>query len=159
MRIFRALVISALSIPFLVFVIFAGVAFVFMIAILVKKGEYDEGWLGIVLAGAVYGYFALLLSSIPTMVFGWPASVIAERHGYLNKKVILSGSTVLGGVFLGIVGVLLFKSLDAQLVLWMVLAGTLGGFVNRVVFLRYLKPNNSFNPDANSAAHHLRRLS
>jgi hypothetical protein len=159
MRIFKALVISSLSIPLLVFVILSGVGLVFMVVMLVKEGEYDKGWFGMVYAGAVYSYFALLLSSIPTMVLGWPASVIADRYGYLSKKVVLFGSALLGGVFLGVVGSAMFKTVDTQVVLWLFLVGTIGGLFNGVVFLRYLKPNDSFNSDANSAALHLRRLS
>lgn len=130
-----------------------------MTVMLIKQGEYNKGWLGVVYAGAVYSYFALVLSSIPAMVLGWPAGVIADRYGYLNKKVVLPGSALLGGVFLGVVGAVLFKTIDAQVVLWLFLAGTIGGLINGIVFLRYLKPDNSFNSDAKSAARHLRRLS
>ena len=159
MRIFKAIIIASLSIPVLVFVVLSGVGLVFMVSMLIKDGEYYKAWLGMVYVGAVYSYFALLVSSIPTMVLGWPASIIANRHGCLNKKVVLPGSALLGGMFLGVGGALLFKSSDVQIVLWLFLAGAVGGFINGAVFLRYLKPNNSFNSDANSAALHLRRLS
>jgi hypothetical protein len=159
MRIFKALVISSLSIPLLVFAILSGVGLVSMVVMLIQEGEYNKGWRGMFYAGAVYSYFALFLSSIPTMVLGWPASVIADRYDYLNKKVILSGSALLGGVSLGVVGSVIFKTIDAQVALWLFLAGAIGGFFNGAVFLRYLKPNNSFNSGANSVALHLRRSS
>lgn len=159
MRIFKALVISSLSIPVLVFVIFSGVGLVFMGAMFIHDGEYNKGWLGMVFAGVGYSYFALLVSSIPTMALGWPASIIANRFGCLNKMVVLPVSALLGGTFLGVAGALFFKSSDVQIALWLFLAGAIGGLINGAVFLRYLKPNNRFNSDANSAALHLRRLS
>lgn len=141
MRIFKALLISSLSIPVLVFVVLSGVGLVFMVVMLIKDAEYTKGWLGMVYAGAVYSYFALLISSIPTMALGWPSSIIANRFGCLNKKVVLPGSALLGGMFLGIAGALFFKSSDVQIVLWLFLAGAIGGLINGAVFLRYLKPN------------------
>lgn len=141
MRIIRALVISSLSIPVLVFVILSGVGFVFMVAMLIKDGEYNKGWLGMVYGGAVYSYFALFVSSIPTMALGWPASIIANRFDCLTKKVVLPGSALLGGLFLAIAGALFLKSSEIQIVLWLFLAGTIGGLINGSVFMRYLKPN------------------
>lgn len=141
MRIFKAIVISSLSIPVLVFVIFFGVGVVFMIATLIKDGEYNSGWLGMVYAGAIYGYFALLVSSVPTIAFGWPASLIANRRGHLNTKVVLPGSVLLGGVFLVVAGAIFFKSVDIQIILWLFLAGAVGGLINGAIFLRNLKPN------------------
>lgn len=143
MRIFKALVISSLSIPVAVFVILSGVSLVFMISMLIKDGEYNKGWLGMVYGGAVYSYFALLVSSIPTMALGWPASIIANRFGCLNKRLVLPGSALLGGLFLGVAGALFFKFTDVQIVLWLFLAGAIGGLINGTIFLRYLKPNNS----------------
>lgn len=114
-----------------------------MVVMFIKEGEYNKGWLGMIYAGAVYSYFALFLSSVPTMVLGWPASVVANRYDCLNKKVVLSGSALLGGIFLGVVGATLFKTVEAQVVMWLLLAGTIGGIFNGVVFLKYLKPSNS----------------
>jgi len=143
----------------LVFLIFLGVGLVFMVATLIQDSEYNRGWLGLVYAGAVYSYFALLVSSIPTIALGWPASLIADRFSHLSKQVILPGSALLGGIFLGAAGALFFKSNDFQIIVWLFLAGAIGGLINGAVFLKYLKPNNSSNSDANSAALHLRRLS
>ena len=134
MRIFKALTISSLSIPVLVFVIFSGVGLVFMVVMLIKDGEYNKGWLGMVYAGAVYSCFALLVSSIPTMVLGWPASIMANRSGCLSRKVVLPGSALLGGMFLGVAGALFFKSSDVQVALWLFLAGAIGGLINGAVF-------------------------
>ena len=134
MRIFKALTISSLSIPVLVFVIFSGVGLVFMVVMLIKDGEYNKGWLGMVYAGAVYSCFALLVSSIPTMVLGWPASIMANRFGCLSRKVVLPGSALLGGMFLGVAGALFFKSSDVQVALWLFLAGAIGGLINGAVF-------------------------
>ena len=120
-------------------------------AMFIHDGEYNKGWLGMVYAGAGYSYFALLVASIPTMALGWPASIIADRFGCLNKMVVLPVSALLGGLFLGVAGALLFKSSDVQSFLWLFLAGAIGGLINGAVFLRYLKPNNRFNSDANSA--------
>ena len=152
MRIFKALIISSLSIPVLVFVIFSGVGLVFMVAMFIHDGEYNKGWLGMVYAGAVYSYFALLVSSIPTMALGWPASIIAKRFGCLNKMVVLPVSALLGGTFLGVAGALFFKFSDVQIILWLFLAGAIGGLINGAVFLRYLKPNTAFERDAPKAA-------
>lgn len=159
MRIFKALVFSSLSIPVLVFVIFSGVGLVFMGATLIHDGEYNKGWLGMVYGGAVYSYMTSVVSSIPTLALGWPASIIANRFGCLNKKVVLPGAALLGGMFLSVAGALFFKSSDAQIVMWLFLAGAIGGLINGAVFLRYLKPNNSLNSDTHSAASHVRRLS
>jgi len=141
MRIFKALLISSLSIPVLILVIFFGVGLVFMVAMFIHDGEYNKGWLGMVYGGAGFSYFALLVSSIPTLALGWPASIIANRFGYLNKKVVLPGAALLGGVFLGVAGALLSGSSNVQSVLWLFLAGAVGGLINGAVFLRYLKPN------------------
>ena len=159
MRILKAIVISSLSIPVLVFGIFAGVGLVFLVAMFIQEGGYNKGWLGMVYAGAIYSYFALLVSSIPTIALGWPASLIANRFHHLRKQVVFPGAALLGGVFLSVAGALFFKSTDVQIIFWLFLAGAIGGLINGAVFWAYLKPNNSFNSDANSAALHLRRLS
>lgn len=143
MRILKAILISSLSIPVLIFVIFAGVGLVFLVAMLFQEDGYNRGWLGMVYAGAMYSYFALLVSSIPTFAFGWPACLIANRFGHLNKQVVLPGSALLGGMFLGAAGALFFKSEDVQIILWLFLAGAIGGFINGAVFLRYLEPMGS----------------
>lgn len=142
MRIFKAIIISSLSIPVLVFIIFSGVGMVFMVTTLIKDGEYNSGWLGMVYTGAIYGYFALIISSIPTIAFGWPASLIANRLGHLNKKVVLLGSVLLGSVFLSVAGAIFFNSIDVQIILWLFLTGAVGGLVNGAIFLRKMKPNN-----------------
>ena len=151
MRIFKALVIASLSIPVLVFAILSGVGLVFMVAMLIKDGEYNKGWLGMVYAGAMYSYFALLVSSIPTMAIGWPASLIADRFGRLSKQVVLPGAALLGGMCLGAAGALFFKTVDAQIILWLFLSGVIGGLLNGAVFMRYLKPNTAFERDCAKA--------
>lgn len=151
MRIFKALLISSLSIPVLILVIFFGVGLVFMVAMFIHDGEYNKGWLGMVYGGASLSYLALLVSSIPTMVLGWPASSIANRYGYLNKEVVLPGSALLGGVFLSVAGALFVTTSDVQFVLWLILAGALGGFINGLVFLRFLKPNHWLVPTPGTA--------
>lgn len=149
MRIFKAIIISSLSIPVLIFVIFSGVGLVFMVAMLIQEGEYNKGWLGMVYAGAIYGYFALLVSSIPTIALGWPVSIIANRFNYLRKQVVLPGSALVGGVFLGVAGALFFKSVNVQVILWLFLVGAVGGFINGAIFLRNMKPNNQIKPTLN----------
>ena len=124
-----------------------------MVAMLIKDAEYNKGWLGMVYAGAVYSYFAFLISSIPTMALGWPASIIANRFGCLKKKVVLPGSALLGGMFLGVAGALFFKSSDVQIILWLSLAGAIGGLINGAVFLRFLKPNHWLVRSPGTARH------
>jgi ABC-type Mn2+/Zn2+ transport system permease subunit len=82
---------------------------------------------------------------------GLPAS-LPIGLAILSKQVVLSGSALLGGIFLGAAGALFFKSADVQIILWLFLAGAIGGFINGAVFLRYLKPNDTPQSDA------LRRL-
>ena len=120
-----------------------------MVEMFVQDGEYNKGWLGMVYAGATYSYMAVLISSIPTIVLGWPASLMADKYGCLRKQIILLGAALLGGVFLVASGALFFKATDFLIILWLFVAGALGGLLNGGVFLRYLKPHNRFNPDAN----------
>lgn len=147
MRIFKAIVISSLSIPFLVFVIFSVVGLVFLITAQIDGNEHNNGWFGMVYAGAVYGYLALLFSGIPTIAIGWPVSLIAKRLGHLNKKVVLLGSALLGSIFLSVAGAILLKSLNAQIILWLLIAGAVGGLINGVIFLRNLKPKKVIRDD------------
>lgn len=143
MKIFKAIIISSLTIPVLIALTFTGIALVFLISMLIQDNEHNKGWLGMIYGGFVYSYFALLLSSIPTIVFGWPASVIANKYGYLNKQIVLPGSIMLGGLFLCGVGALFFKSIDLQVIVWLFITGAVGGFINGAVFLRYMKTNKS----------------
>ena len=140
MKILRAIVISSISIPVLVFFVFLAAGLVLLVSELVGSGKYSNGWLGIVYAGAVYTYLAALISTIPTIVLGLPTSLIASKYGILNSKVILVGAAIIGGIYLGVSSLLFFKAFNLQIFLWSVLAGGCGGVLNGYVFLRAVKP-------------------
>ena len=145
MRMIRAIVISSLTIPALIFVIFLGIGLVFLATTLFQSGEYNKGWFGMVYAGSAYGYFAVLLSSIPTIVLGLPASLLAKKYNLLNRQVILLGAFVLGALFLAVAGAFIFKSYSIQAFVWLFVVGGVGGLINGTVFIRQMKPNNSSN--------------
>lgn len=152
MKVLKAIIIASLSIPALVFIFFLVGGLAILVSELIQSGNYSNGWLGIVAAGAMYSYFAALLSTIPTVVFGLPISLVALRYGVLNDKVILVGAAVIGGIFLGIAALLFLKASDFQLLLWAFFAGVCGGLMNGYIFLRSMKPNTAFERDAPKAA-------
>ena len=151
MRIFRAIVISSLSIPALIFLVFLGIGIVFLGVELTHSGKYSNGWLGLVYAGLMYAYFSAFLSTIPTIVFGLPMSLVADRYGLTNRKVVLIGGAITGGLFLDVAATLLFETGGIELFLWAMLAGSIGGLLNGYVFLKYTKPNPSFHPSGFAA--------
>ena len=145
MKILRAIVISSISIPVLVFFVFLAAGLVLLVSELVGSGKYSNGWLGIVYAGAVYTYLAALISTIPTIVLGLPTSLIASKYGILNSKVILVGAAIIGGIYLGVSSLLFFKAFNLQIFLWSVLAGGCGGMFNGYILLRVVNPEKTGN--------------
>ena len=144
-KILRAIVISSLSIPALVFFVFLAAGLVFLVSELVGSGKYSNGWLGIVYAGAVYTYLAALVSTIPTIVLGLPTSLIASKYGILNSRVILVGAVIIGGIYLGVSSLLFFKAFNLEIFLWSVLAGGCGGMFNGYILLRVVNPEKTGN--------------
>jgi hypothetical protein len=112
-----------------------------MVVTLLKSGEYNKGWLGMVYAGSVYGYFAILLSSIPTIVFGLPVSLLVKQYNLFNRQAILLGAFILGALFLAVAGAFIFKSYSIQVFAWLFVAGGVGGLINGAVFILQMKPN------------------
>lgn len=108
----RSLIIAAVSIPLLIFVVFLGVAIAFLITELINERKYNNGWLGIIYGGSSFSFFALLLSTIPTITLGWPACLIAKKYNMLNRKTILIGSALIGALFLPIFGYTYFSSFN-----------------------------------------------
>ena len=142
MRIIRAMVVSSLTIPAMIFVVFLGIGIVFLVVTFFQSGEYNKGWLGIVYAGSAYGYFAVLLSSVPTIALGLPASFLAKKYNLLNQQIILPGAFLLGAFFLAIAGSFIFKPYSIQVFAWLFIVGGMGGLINGVVFIRQIKPIN-----------------
>ena len=110
---------------------------------LVNGAGYGKGWLGMVYAGLTYSYFAVLISSIPTLILGIPAGLLAKKHNALNPTVILIGATVLGSLFLSLGAALYSSPFDVDLFWWAMIIGALGGLFNGYVFLTRFKPNKS----------------
>ncbi len=141
MRVLRAIAVSSLAIPALVFLVFLGAGLVVLGLELASSGKYSNGWIGIIYAGGVYACFAALLSTIPTIVIGIPASLMARKYGLLNNKTVLIGAGILGGMFLGVSAILFFETGDnVKVFLSGVAAGGIGGLLNGYVFLKYMKP-------------------
>lgn len=134
----KSLIIAALSIPILIFIVFFGVAIVLLITELVNGRGYNNGWLGIVYGGSSFSFFALVLSTIPTIVLGIPAALLADKYNRLNRKTILIGATSLGSLFLLVFGKFYFNTFDIELLTWLVVIGALGGLFNGYVFLARL---------------------
>ena len=147
----KAILISAFTIPIIVFALFAITGLVFLVEDLITSGKYSSGWLGLLYAGAGYSYLSLLISSIPTIALGLPASLIAKKYGYLTKSVVITGACILGGLFLSSALALFSTAVSVQSILWFVLAGSIGGLVNGLVFWKYLKPNNQIKPTLKDA--------
>lgn len=135
----KAIVIASFSVPILVFTLFVVTGFIFLASDLSSE-KYSNGWAGLVYAGATYGYFSVLISTIPTIVLGFPAALIASKYGWLKKRYILAGAVSLGGLFLGAASTVLFKEMTMQSVFWFLLAGSVGGLINGYVFWKLIKP-------------------
>ena len=148
MRIIKAILVASISVPALVFSIFllAGVAF--LVSELIDKGEYTNGWLGIVYAGSMYAYFSVPLSTAPTIVLGLPISLLVEKYGFLTKRVVLTGATITGGLFLVAAAIVFFETVNLELMVWSFIAGGVGGLINSYVFQKAKKPNNRLQFDA-----------
>lgn len=144
LRIFRSILISSVAIPVLIFFVFFAAGFTLLLIDLAGSGKYNNGWLEIVYAGAIFSYFGILMSTIPTIILGFPAGLVAKKYDALNGKVILVGATALGGIFLGISASFFFKSTDPEMFLWLFVVGGCGGMLNGYVFLRSVKPHFSF---------------
>jgi hypothetical protein len=147
----KAILISALTIPIIVFTLFAITGVVVLLSDLITSGKYSSSWLGLIYAGAGYSYLSLLISSIPTIVLGLPASLIAKKYGYLTKSVVITGAYILGCIFLSSALALFSTTASVQSILWFAFAGSIGGLVNGLVFWKYLKPNNRINPTLKDA--------
>ena len=139
----RSIIKASLTIPILILTIFSGAGIVFLVLKLLDGSEYNNDWFGIVYAGLIYAYFAVLISSIPTLVFGYPMSLLAKKHNMLNTKVILLGATTLGALFLSFAGTIFFNTFNQELFWWLAFIGALGGLLNGYVFLSRLKPNKT----------------
>jgi hypothetical protein len=148
MSLLKAIFIASLSIPALVFLVFFGAGIVILVAEVIDSGAYDKGWLGIIFAGSAYAYFALLLSTVPTIILGLPMGLMAKKYGILNKKVIYMGAVVAGGLFLAVSDILFFKAVNIELILWSFVVGGIGGLVNGYVFSEAYEPNNRMQSDA-----------
>jgi hypothetical protein len=148
MKIIKAILIASLSVPALVFATFLLAGISFLVLELFEKGEYSNGWLGIVYAGSMYAYFAIPLSTVPTIVLGTPISLIAKKYGLLTKKVILVGAAITGGIFLVIAAIAFFDTINMELIGWTFIAGGIGGLINGYVFQKAKKPNNRLQYDA-----------
>lgn len=131
--------------------VFFGLSLTFLITNLITDLEYKNNWLGVVYAGLIYSYFAALISSIPTILLGWPASLIAQKKNALNAKTIMPGAAILGSLYLSIFGSLLFKSLEVGVLFWLACIGFGGGLFNGYIFLKSLKPNKNRNEMDSSA--------
>ncbi len=139
MKIFKAIAMSSLFIPLLVFVLYVTGGFILLVSELISYGKYDNGWIGFIYAGAMYSYFSALVSSVPTFILGLPSYLIAKKYNVLSKKLILVGAIALGGLYLSIASTVFFNVETLQGFLWLALAGSLGGLVNGLVFLKYIK--------------------
>lgn len=139
MRILRAILIASLSIPVLLFLVFFAASLVILIKEVVESGDYGRGWLGGVFGGLVYAYFALLLSTVPTIVFGLPLSLLANRYGLLKPKIIYTGAMIAGGLFLTAAAMLSFGQISIDLLLWSFGVGSIGGLFNGYVFQKVRK--------------------
>jgi ABC-type spermidine/putrescine transport system permease subunit II len=139
MKVIKPILISSLAIPGAIFLLFVMTGVAFLAIELFSTGSYSSEWAGLLYAAMAYTYIAALVSTIPTIVLGLPASLIARKYGFLTKKVILVVAPLLGALFLSIAGALFFKRVDMQVFLWFMLAGGLGGLVNGYVFLRACK--------------------
>lgn len=148
MKIIKAILIASISVPALVFSIFILAGAAFLVSELIKKGEYTNGWLGIVYAGSMYAYFAVPLSTAPTIVLGLPISLLAEKYGFLTKRVVLVGATITGGLFLVAAAIVFFETINLELIVWSFIAGGIGGLINGYVFQKAKKPNNRLQFDA-----------
>ena len=134
MKIVKAILIASCSVPALVFAIFLLAGVTFLISELIDKGEYTNGWLGIVYAGSMYAYFSVPISTIPTIVLGLPISLLAEKYGYLTKRVVLTGAAIIGGLFLIAAAIVFFETINIELIVWSFIAGGIGGLINGYVF-------------------------
>jgi len=109
MKVIKPVLISSLAIPGAILLLFVTTGVAFLAVELVRTGGYSNGWVGLLYAGMAYAYIAALVSTIPTIVLGLPASLIARKYGVLTRKVILVVAPLLGALFLGIAGALFFK--------------------------------------------------
>lgn len=148
----RSIIIASLSIPALILTIFSGVGVIFLLSSLLSGSGYNEGWFGMVYAGLVYSYFAVLISSIPTLILGFPAALLAKKYNALNTTVILLGSTLLGSLFLSLGVAIYIKPFTIEFFWWSMLVGALGGLFNGYIFISRLKHNNALNSDAAKSA-------
>ena len=148
MKIVKAILIASISVPALVFAIFLLAGVGSLISELIDKGEYTNGWIGIVYAGSMYAYFAVPISTVPTIVLGLPISLLAEKYGFLTKRVVLTGAAITGGLFLVAAAIAFFKTINIELIVWSFIAGGIGGLINGYVFQKAKKPNNRLQFDA-----------
>lgn len=142
---FRHIAITSLSIPILILVLFFGVSLIFLAVDLSSGSEYSNSWLGIAYAGLIYSWFAVLISSLPTIAIGLPASLVAKKNNALNAKTILLGASILGAIFLSFFGMILFNSYEIKVFIWLAFIGFFGGLFNGYIFLKVLKPNKTRN--------------
>lgn len=141
--ILKAIVMASLSIPVMIYLLFIVIGIVFFVTQLIHTGELSSNSLGMLFAGNGYAFIALIISSVPTFVLGYPISLYAHKKGFLSKKVILIGSPVIGGLYLSIASIIYITNPSLESLLWIMLIGCGGGLFNGYIFMRCLKPNNT----------------
>ena len=124
--------------------------FIALIITLLGGYGYNNGWLGMVYAGLIYSYYAVLLSSIPTLLLGLPISLLVKKYNVLEDRTILLGAAILGALFLSFTGMFFFDLFDKELFFFLIFIGALGGLLNGYIFKINLKPNKNknFTPSA-----------
>ena len=138
MKIGKAIVISSLVIPVLVFC----VIFIFGLFYVGTELINDPSKInGIFNAALAHAYIATYLSTLPVLILGYPISLYADKRGYLNKKVILIGSTILGGVVVSFIFSGFAVTTNILYFLQVFALGALGGLFVGYVFFLILKPN------------------
>lgn len=118
--------------------LFTATGLILLVSDLISSGKYSHGWVSLVYAGAIYSYFSALISTIPTIVLGFPAAVIASRYRWLKKCYILAGAASLGGLFMGAASTVLVKGPTMESVFLFLLIGSVGGLINGYVFWKFI---------------------
>ncbi len=86
-----------------------------------------------------------LMGTISAVVIGWPTIVIADKYNILSKRIVLSSSCLLGGVFLALAYVAVIGSIEIPVILFAFFWGSFAGLYTGSVTWKYINLTRSTN--------------
>ncbi len=132
---FRAILTAAFFFPVIIFLGTLVTGLIFELA-----GWYGSGnSQSIFYSGALYSFIALMIITVPTLVFGVPAMLLYRKYANWNRAIIVRNWMLVAAILSGIMAAF-FLQLDHvwEVFLWAVSGGFCGA-LNAIIFCRKME--------------------